>query len=109
MVDYKLSNNQGFRYIIFIIDNFSKCLWAILFENKNSHTTTVEFSNILSTSKRSPVKLETDRRSEWYNSIFQSLLKIEKIQHFSRFTDKRSSIAERVIRIVRNLYFWRVQ
>ena len=29
MVDYKISNIKGFRYIFTIIDNFSNYLWAI--------------------------------------------------------------------------------
>ena len=28
-LDYKTSNNKGFRYIFNIIDNFSKYMWAI--------------------------------------------------------------------------------
>ena len=28
-LDYKTSNNKSNRYIFFIIDTFSKCLWAI--------------------------------------------------------------------------------
>ena len=43
----KTSNNKGFRYIFIIIGNFSKYLWAIPLENKNSGTITNEFSNIL--------------------------------------------------------------
>ena len=61
------------------------------------------FSNNLSTSKRKPLKIECDRGSEWYNSVFQNFLKGQNIQHYSRFTDKGPSIAERVIRTVRNL------
>ena len=49
MVDYKISNNKGFRYIFIINDNFSKYLWAILLKNKNSKTITDDFSNIIST------------------------------------------------------------
>ena len=52
MVDYKISNNKGFRYIFDIIDNYSKYLWAITLENKKSQTITNEFLNILSKSKR---------------------------------------------------------
>ena len=63
--DYKTSNNKGFRYILIVIDNFSKYLWAIPLKNKYSQTITNEFSNILKTSKRSPVKLESDRGSEF--------------------------------------------
>ena len=103
MIDYKISNNKGYRYIFVIIDNFSKYLWAIRLKNKYSQTITNEFSNILTTSKRSPVKLESDRGTEFYNSIFQNFLRLKNIHHYSRFTDNGPSIAERVIRTVRNL------
>ena len=70
-------------------------------KQKNSPTITNEFSNILTTSKRKPLKLESDRGLEWYNSVFQNFLKSKNIQHYSRFTDKGPSIAERVIRIIK--------
>ena len=101
--DYKISNNKGYRYIFIIIDNFSKYLWAIPLKNKYSQTITNEFSNIITTSKRKPLKLESDRGTEFYNNIFQNLLKSKNIQHYSRYTDKGPSIAERVIRTIRNL------
>ena len=103
MIDYKTSNNKGFRYIFIIIDNFVKYLWAIPLKNKYSKTTTNEFSNVLARSRRKPVRLESDRGAEFYNSIFQNFFKSKNIQHYSRFTDKGPSIAERVIRTVRNL------
>ena len=103
MIDYKNSNNKGFRYIFIIIDNFSKYLWAIPLKNKFSKTVTDVFSNIISTSKRKPIKIESDRGKEWYNSIFQNFLKAKNIHHYSRFTDKSPSTAERVIRSVCNL------
>ena len=101
--DYKISNNKGFRYIFIIIDNFSNYIWAIPLKNKNSQTITNEFSNILTTSKRKPLKIESDRGTEFYNSMFQNFLKSKNIQHYSRYADKGPSIAERVIRTIRNL------
>ena len=103
MVDYKTSTNKGFRYIFVIIDNYSKHLWAIPLKNKYSQTITNEFSNMLTKSKRKPLKIESDRGLEFYNSIFQNFLKSKNIQHYSRYTDKGPSIAERVIRTIRNL------
>ena len=103
MIDYKISNNKGFRYIFIVIDNFSKHLFAIPLKNKFSQTITNEFSNTLTTSKRKPLKLESDSGSEFYNSIFHNFLKSKNIQHYSRFTNKGPSIAERVIRTLRNL------
>ena len=101
MIDYKISNNKAYRYIFIIIDNFSKYLWAIPLKNKYGQTITNEFSNILTTSKRKPFKLESDRGAEFYNSSFQNFLKVKNIHHYSHFTDKGPSIAERVIRTVR--------
>ena len=103
MSDYKISNNKSYRYIFIVIDNFSKYLWAIPLKNKYSKTITNEFSNLLTTSKRKPLKIESDRGTEFYNSIFQNFLKSKNIQHYSRYTDKGPNIAERVIRTVRNL------
>ena len=103
MIDYKISNNKGFRYKFIIIDNFSKYLWAIPLKNKYSQTITNEFSNILTKSKRKPLKNESDRGSEFYISIFQNFLETKNFHHYSRFTDKGPSIAERVVRTIRNL------
>ena len=103
MIDYKTSKNKGFRYIFVIKDNFSKYLLAIPLKNKYSQTITNEFSNILLTSKRKLLKIESDRGTEFYNSIFQNFLRSKIIKHYSRFTDKGPSIAERVIKTLRNL------
>ena len=64
---------------------------------KNSQTITKEFSNILSTSKRQPLKIGSDRGTECYNSFFENYLKVKNIQHYSTFTDKGPSLAKRVI------------
>ena len=60
VIDYKISNNKGFRYIFVVLDNFSKYTWCIPLKNKNSKTITGEISNILTKSKRSPLNLERD-------------------------------------------------
>ena len=85
------------------MDNFSKYLWATPLKYKYSQTITNEFTNILTTSKPSPVRLESDRGAEFYNTIFQKFLNTKNIHHYSRFTVKGPSIAERVIGTIRNL------
>ena len=103
LIDYKISNNKRYRYIFIIIDNLSKYLWGIALNNKNSQIITNEFSNLLTTSKRKPLKIESDRGAEFYNSIFQNFLKSKGIHHYSRYTDKGPSIDERVSRTIQNL------
>ena len=100
MIDYKISFNKGFRYIFIIFDNLSKYLWAIPLKNKYCQTITQEFSKILTTLNRKPLKSESDRGTEFYKSLFQNFLKSKNI-HYSRFTDKGPSIAELVIRTIR--------
>ena len=78
-------------------------MWAIPLKNNYSQTITNEISNILTTPKRKPIKIESDRSSEFFNCIFQNFLETKKIQHYSRFTDKGPSIAEIVTRTVRSL------
>ena len=73
-------------------------------KNKYSQTITQEVSNILTTSKRKPNKLESDRGTELYNSIFQNFLKSKSMHQYSRYTDEGPSIAERVIRTIKNLF-----
>ena len=65
MIDYKILKNKSYRYIFIVMDNFSKYLWAIPLKNKYSQTITNEISNILSTSKRKPLKIESDRGTEF--------------------------------------------
>ena len=47
--------------------------------------------------------IETDRGKEFYNSIFKNFLKLNDINHYSRFTDKGAVIAERVNKTIRNM------
>ena len=72
-------------------------------KNKHSQTITNEFSNTLIKSKQKPLKIESDRGTEFYKSIFQNLLESKNIHHYSRYTEKGPSTCELVIRTVRNL------
>ena len=101
--DYGPKNNRGYRYCLIVIDNFSKYGWVIPIKNKNSQTIKDSFENILLSSKRKPKNLESDRGKEFYNSIFQSLLKLNNINHYSRYTDKGPSIVERFNRTIRDM------
>ena len=108
MIDYKNSKNKRFRYIFVVIDKFFTYTWCSPLKNKYSETITKEISNTLTKSKRNPFKIESDRGGEFYNSLFynfiiQNFLKSKNIQHYSRFTDEGPSVAERVIRTIRNL------
>ena len=80
--NYGPENNRGYRYILVIIDNFSKYSWTIPLKNKNAQTIKDPLENILISSKRKPGLIESDRGKEFYNNIFQDFLKIKTISNF---------------------------
>ena len=45
--DYGLENNRGCRYVLVVIDNFSKFGWTVPLKNKNAQTIKDSFENIL--------------------------------------------------------------
>ena len=52
--DYGPGNNRGYRYVLVIIDNFSKFGWTIPLKNKNGQSIKDSLENILISSKRKP-------------------------------------------------------
>ena len=103
MNDYGPKNNKGYRYILVVIDNFSKFGWTIPLKNKFSQSISDAFSEIIKSSNRKPNLLETDDGKEYVNKIFTEILNNNKIKRYSRYTDKGAVFAERFNKTVRNL------
>ena len=101
--DYGPENNRGYRYVLVIIDNFSKFGWTIPLKNKNALTIKDSFENILISSKRKPNLIETDRGKEFYNNIFQEFLNKNNIKLYSRNSSYGAVFAERFNRTIRDL------
>ena len=95
-------NNRGYRYVLVIIDSFSKFGWTVPLKNKNDQTIRDSFENILIISKRKPNLIESDRGKEFYNSTFQNFLN-NNIKHYSRNTYLGAFFAERFNRTIRYL------
>ena len=74
MNDYDIKNNKGYRYILVVIDNFSKFGWTIPLKNKYAQSITDAFSQIIKTSRRKPNLLETDDGKEYVSKIFNEFL-----------------------------------
>ena len=103
MNDYVPKNNKGYRYILVVIDNFSKFGWTTPLKNKFSQSITDAFSEIIKSSNRKPNLLETDDGKEYVNKIFNEFLNNNKIKRYSRYTDKGAVFAERFNKTIRNL------
>ena len=101
--DYGPKNNRGYRYVLVIIDNFSKFGWTIPLKNKTGQTIKDSFENIIINSKRKPNLIETDRGKEFYNNIFQDFLNKNNIKLYSRNTYLGAVFAERFNKSIRDL------
>ena len=82
MDDYGVKNNRDYKYILTVIDNFSKFGWTIPLKNKFAEA----FSNIINNSQRKPKLLETDDGKEFTNKMFIEFLKLNDIKRHSRYT-----------------------
>ena len=101
--DYGPKNNRGYRYVLVIIDNFSKYGWTIPIKKKNAITIKDSFENILLCSKRKPNLIESDRGKEFYNNIFQDFLNKNNIKIYSRNNSYGAVFDERFNRTKRDL------
>ena len=72
--DYGPENNKEYRYVLVIIDKFSKFGWTVPLENKIAQTIKDSLENFPITSKRKSRLIETDRGKEVYNTIFSKFV-----------------------------------
>ena len=103
MNDYGPENNRGYRYILVVIDKFTKIGWTVPLKNKYAKSITDAFSQINKTSRRKPNLLKTDDGKAYVNNIFNEFLNTHKIKRYSRYSDKGAVFTERFNRTVRNL------
>ena len=70
---YGPENIRGFRYVLVVIDNFSKFGWTVPWKNKNCQTITNSFENIINSSKRRPNLIESEDGAEFVDKNFTNL------------------------------------
>lgn len=100
MCNYAKDNNN-FRYIMIVIDCFSKYVWAEPLKNKSGPEVTKAMDSIIKGSTRACNNLNTDQGTEFYNVHFKDLMKKYNVNHYSTYTVKKAAIVERVIRTLK--------
>ena len=63
--------NKGIRFLLCVIDIFSKYAWAVPLKNKKGISIVKTFQSILKQSNRKPNKIWVDKGSELYNAYFK--------------------------------------
>ena len=93
--------NQGFRFLLCVIDIFSKYAWAVPLKDKKGITVTNVFQKILKESNRKPNKIQVDKGSEFYNNSFKKWLKDNDVEMYSTQNEGKSVVAERFIKTLK--------
>ena len=101
LVDMQLISkfNKGFRFLLCVIDIFSKYAWVVPLKDKKGGTITNAF-NLKKTNK-----IWVDKGSEFYNNSFKKWLQDNDIVMYSTHNKRKSIVAERFIRTSKNKFY----
>jgi len=94
--------NDNYRYILSVIDVFSKYLHLIPIRTKSGPSVASSFRSIFH-DRRRPIWVRTDKCKEFLNKHFQDMLRDEGIQfQVCRNPDLKCAVVERVHRTIRD-------
>ena len=99
MIPYS-RENKGYKYLLTIIDIFSKYAWAVPVKQKTGKDVSAAMQSVLDKG-RVPKNLHTDKGKEFYNSVFEGLMKKYKIHLYSTHSNLKASICERFNRTLK--------
>ena len=101
--------NRGFRFLLCVIDIFSKYAWVIPLKDKKGVSIVNAFQKILKVSHRSkakskgrkPNKIWVDKESDFSNISFKKWWKDNDIEMYSIQNEGKSVAAEKFIRTLK--------
>lgn len=96
--------NDGVRYILVMIDIFSRKLWCQPLKDKTGKSVVKAMTAIFAEG-RQPLTMRSDRGREYLNKDVQEYLKQLGVHHFTTNNEPKANYAERVIRTLRQKIF----
>ena len=98
-------HNEGNRFLLIVIDMFSKHLWVQAIPNKSHGSIIKAFEHILQQTTRGPRTLRTDNGTEFKNRWVKQFLKKEGIHAYTTKNETKTNFAERVIRTLKGMMY----
>ena len=95
------SYNKGFKYLLTCIDVLSRYAWVVPLKDKTGKTLKDAFHVIFKSGRR-PIRLQTDKGTEFTNRVFQKFLKEHDVHFYTTYNEEtKASIVERFNRTLK--------
>ena len=92
--------NEGIRYLLMVIDVFSKYGWIRTLKNKRGDTVANAFVSIFNEG-RTPKKLWIDKGREFWNKNVKEVMDKFGVERYSTQNEEKSSVVERWNRTIK--------
>ena len=97
------TDNRDYRFLLTVIDTFSKFAWAVPLKRKTALETSQAMQNIFQLG-RIPKNLQTDDGKEFFNKHFGKLMNKCNINHYNiTYSRMKASIVERFNRTLKGM------
>jgi len=96
--------NQGFKYLLTVIDIYSKFAWTVPLKTKTGKEMIESFSKLIK--HRKPNKLWTDAGKEFVNKEFKKFLTDNEIELYQTYNEGKAVVIERFNRTLKEK-MWR--
>ena len=97
--------NKGIRFLLCVIDIFSKYASVTLLKDKKGITITNTFQKSLKESNCKPTKILEDKDDEFHNRSMKSWLEKNVIEMHSTHNEGKYVVPERFVRILKNKFY----
>ena len=94
--------NEGIKYLLCVIDLYSKYAFVIPLKGKNGISIVNAFNKTIKQSNRKPNKIWVDQGGEFYNNVFEKWLSDNDINMYSTYNEGKSVVVEIFIRTLKN-------
>jgi len=101
------AQNKGYKFMLNVIDVFSKFAWSIPMKDKTGKTTLEGFRKIVKESGRIPKHIWVDKGLEFYNKDVTGWLEENNITRYSTYSEHKSVVVERFNRTLKEMMWKR--
>lgn len=92
--------NDGFAYVLVVIDVFPKFVWLRKLKDKKGQAVVHAFEDILKDGGH-PNRISTDQGQEFKSRLVQRIFQSAGIQHFYAYNEVKASVSERAIKTIK--------